>query len=543
MRSTARIFFGGLLSLLLFVFVGVLPVHAQTSSYMAPNTEPNVPNNLHTYTQNVFLEVMSTIVCQLGGVDITHVGQPCLGFNASTGKIGYTHSSGLIGLTTYMIASLYTPPAHLGDFTQDLANNFGIAKHAYAQGVGYQSISPLIEIWKVSRNMVYLVFVVVFVLVGFAIMFRFQIDPRTVMSIENQLPKLTIGLLLVTFSFAIAGLLIDAMWTTTFLVTNIVVSVDNGYANSPDANVIRMDAKRVNTSLFENPLGFANNILPNGIFPTALGAGGSFRDVLLSILTPGNTARLGLSPPPPDCENGTPFIGFFGTAWCNFSDNIGGHIADLLGEIFGAVIANIIGALGVAIVLIAIIIAMVRVWFTLLIAYVYILLDIVMGPFMILFGMFPGSKLGFGSWARDLLANLMSFPVTIGLFLIGRLFMDAFTGPNQTQALFVPPLIGNPNGTSGAGNPLGWLLGLAIILITPGIVNTMRELFKAPQSKLGAQVFQGLSMGGKAVTSLGRGVFGAFTGNDIRYKEDGSIETIKGPVRKALHRISKSIGG
>ena len=540
MRRAARWLFTVAISLVL-VFLSFGSVHAQ--SYTT-NDDASVPQNLHTYSQNVLLEVFSAVGCQIAGIDVSSPSTPCLGFNPTTGKIGYVNSGGLIGLSTTMIAALYTPPAHLSDYTNYLSQNFGVAGHAYAQqqltsGVGYTSISPLVEIWKVSRNLVYLVFVIIFMLVGFAIMVRFKIDPRTVMSIENQLPKLIIGLLLVTFSFAIAGLLIDGMWVGTFVVTNLITSADHVPAGT---SVTPADAKTVNNNLFDNPLGFANTVLPNGIIATSLGAGGSFRDVLMGILTPDNSTRLGLIPQQKTLADCQPhdFWSLAGLPFCDITAVVNGFsMLSITQLVLGAVIANIVGAIGVVIVLVAILVAMVRVWFSLLMAYAYILLDIVIGPVLILIGMFPGSKLGFGSWVRDMLANLLAFPVTIALLLLGRVFMDTFTAPTQTVALFVPPLIGNPNGASGGGNPLGWLIGLAIILVTPGIVNQMRELLKSPQSKLGAQIFQGLGIGGKAFGGLTKNIIGTFANQEIEYDEDGRIKPVQG-VRKVFKRFTKN---
>src|SRR3990167_2992796 len=206
------------------------------NSYTAPNTNPNVPNNLHTYSQNVLIEVMSAVSCQLAGVDPTSPSQKCLGVDNNTGKIGYVENGGgAIGFMGNMITMLYTPPAHTGDYIKNLAQNFGITKHAYASwsrgwgrippsspqqniaGTGFQGLSPLLKIWETFRDFAYLVFVLVFIIVGIAIMLRVKIDPRTVMTIQNQIPKLIIGILLVTFSFAIAGFLIDVMWIAIYL--------------------------------------------------------------------------------------------------------------------------------------------------------------------------------------------------------------------------------------------------------------------------------------------------------------------------------------
>src|SRR3990167_10044976 len=188
------------------------------SAAVAANTNPDVPNNLHNWTQNVMIEVMSALTCQLAGVDPVNPKQSCLGADQATGKIGFLPSpqeGGAIGFMGNMITMLYTPPLHTIDYIQNLAQNFGITKPAFARladyedtpgtpadtgptvdfGTGFYAISPLMNIWTAFRNIAYMLFVLVFVIIGVAIMLRIRIDPRTVMTIQNQIPKLIIGIL------------------------------------------------------------------------------------------------------------------------------------------------------------------------------------------------------------------------------------------------------------------------------------------------------------------------------------------------------------
>src|SRR3989344_8508908 len=155
------------------------------ANYPVANTNPDVPNNLHNWTQNVMIEVMSALTCQLAGVDPINPKQSCLGADQATGKIGFLPSpqeGGAIGFMGNMISVLYTPPLHTADYFQDLASNFGLTKHAFAAppagGTGFQSLTPLIGIWAAFRNIVYLLLVIVFVVIGLGIMLRVKIDPR-----------------------------------------------------------------------------------------------------------------------------------------------------------------------------------------------------------------------------------------------------------------------------------------------------------------------------------------------------------------------------
>ena len=251
----------------------------------------------------------------------------------------------------------------------------------------------------------YILFVLVFIIVGVAIMLRVKIDPRTVMTIQNQIPKLIIGVLLVTFSIAIAGFLIDIMWVSLYLITgifkeaavyspsfdpqNLVGSTPFGAAagiggiggiTSHAAGGI----KGIMSSLFDNTFG---RIIATFIF-TALGAGAG------TAIAPG------------------------------IGSVIGGVVGGIMGGIMGGeAIAIVGGILAYIIIAVALLWALMRLWFALLSAYVMILIDIVLAPFWIVAGLFPGSSINFTAWIRSFVANLSVFPATLVLFLLGKFFI------------------------------------------------------------------------------------------------------------------------
>ncbi len=500
MKPVRWIFYFVIIGILLFALgLFASPTHAQTISpqptqatlpanpYVAPDTNPDVPKNLHTFTQSVMLEVASSLICQIGGYDVITHTPNCLGLDPTSRKIGYVKSGGgLIGFTGGMISGLYTPPFHTADYFKYMAGNFGFVNHAYAQGVGFSQLSPLIKLWSTFRNIVYLFFVVIFILVGFAIMLRVRIDPRTVMTIQNQLPKLVIGLLLVTFSFAIAGFLVDLMWVTVFLVINILLAADPNIQSAWGVGT----KYALSSHIFDSPVGFANDMLNGGIIGVAIGAGGSMGGIIKNLFSSSNVNPFQVATV--NCNGFDPFC------WA------GQALPNVLGAIVGNVLYILVSIIGTLVVLIAILIAMFRLWFSLLISYAYILLYTVFSPFYIAIGLLPGSKTGFTSWLRGLSANLAAFPAAIAMFMIGRLFMDGFVPTAQNNSLFVPPLIGNPNGA----NQVGFLLGLAIILMTPQVVTFTKEALKAPQSKFGAAAAAGFGAGAAALTGTAKTGFG-----------------------------------
>lgn len=472
MKNPVRVLFVFLLFIVCCLSFTASPSFAQTNPYTTPNTSPDVPKNMHTWTQNVVIEVLSAFTCQLTGIDPVNPNQKCLGTDPKTGQIGFVENGGgAIGMMGSMIAVLYTPPLHTSDYSNYLAQNFGIVKPAYAQALGFNRLSPLIGLWTIFRNLVYLVFVLVFVFIGLAIMLRIKIDPRTVMSIENQIPKIIIGLLLVTFSFAIAGFLIDLMYVFIYLIFNI-------FNTNQIRDIAITDTKwpeRLKTvqESFNggNPIGVFNDLI--GFQEMISKSAGGVREVVEGLF------RIDYQVPQRD--------------WWE----IWGGISDVLNQVkngFAFLFGGIGGVLGLLIITIAVLWSLFRLWFELIKAYVFILIDVVFAPFYIVSGVFPGG-LGVGGWLRDIISNLIVFPTTIVLFLLGKVFMAAFEGAGTS--MFVPPLIGNP----GEPRAVSSIIGLGMILLAPQVLTMMKDYIKAPQFKYISAIGQAVGVGSSVPAS------------------------------------------
>lgn len=450
-----------------------------TESYAAPNTNPDVPKNLHTWTQNVMIETMAALTCQLAGIDPVNPNQKCLGVDQKTGQIGFVENGGgAIGLMGNAIAMLYTPPASSGDYFQNLASNFGIAKPAQAQGTGFQSLKPLLGIWTAFRNITYLLFVLVFVVVGLAIMLRIKIDPRTVMTVQNQIPKIIVGLILVTFSFAIAGFLIDIMYTSIYLTGNAIAATS---PKTKDSSIVTNIARSTNTFSAANKIG--------GLGDITLEPSKSISGFMVHLF---------------NNSIGRTFIGaLVGAGGATGGAFLGGPIGLLVGGVVGGIVGagigpQIIGGLtfiiAFLVILIAIIWALFRLWFALISAYIFLLLDIIFAPLWIFAGLLPGSPISFNLWIRDIVANLAAFPTAIVMFIIGKVAIDAFatTGP-----AFSPPMVGLASSPSA----LGSIIGLGFILLTPRVVQMTKGALKAPKFDT-TPIKQAIGVGTGSFTSL-----------------------------------------
>ena len=507
MRFSARVL-GFLFAFLLLIFVSKTSF-AQTASYIPQNTNQNVPNNLNIYSQNVLFSVISVIGCQIAGIDPVTKSQTCLGFDQKTGKIGYVNSNGgAIGVMGNMIGVLYTPPIHTADYFQYLAGNFGITKGAYAQGVGLTSINPISGLWVTFRNIVYLLFVLVFVLIGLGIMLRVRIDPRTVMTIQNQIPKIIIGLILVTFSFAIAGFLIDLMWVAMIVIINILTTAHPQILGA------------LKTSTYVTPFGLSDVV--GGFFGVALGTAGAIGGGIYNTFNANTVSGLVTLPIAPECS--------FTDIGCHIGELIASTIGAFVNQVLGILVGFIVGFFVFFVVIIAVIVALFKLWFALIKAYISILIDIIFAPFWIVGGMLPGAGpgIGFGAWIRDLTANLMAFPVVIGLFLIGKVIADGSitAGP----AFFTPPLVGNPL-SSGSG--FGALIAFGIIMMSPNVVEMVKKAFKASG---------GFGLGGTAVGVAAVGAVGGAVGNRL-YGKNPLTGKREGPLVNVGQRATRAVAG
>lgn len=122
--------------------------------------------------------------------------------------------------STFMVALYDNPPVSGMTYLASVTNRLGIAKPVYAQdqGIGFRGLQPILPLWRVFRNIAYVGFVLVFVVTGFAIMLRIKMSPQAVVTIQSAIPRIVIALLLVTFSYAIAGFLVDLSYVLFFFV-------------------------------------------------------------------------------------------------------------------------------------------------------------------------------------------------------------------------------------------------------------------------------------------------------------------------------------
>lgn len=138
-------------------------------------------------------------------------------------------NSGLIEQTSGLIADLYAnPPADTQTFVAYTLNNTNLVQPAYAQsattpggGLGFNALTPVLSTWAIFRNVAYFFLIAIVVIIGFMIMFRQRISAQAVITAQQAIPSVIIALIVITFSYAIAGLIIDLMYIFMYLIAGL----------------------------------------------------------------------------------------------------------------------------------------------------------------------------------------------------------------------------------------------------------------------------------------------------------------------------------
>jgi uncharacterized membrane protein YgcG len=528
MRS-ARAIFCILLVAVLFLLSGKHQSFAQTdaspqttsgNSFNTPNMDPDVPRNQHTYAQAVTIEVLSAINCILTGIDIIDPTQGCVGINRETNRLGISKPevdeynrpkiTGILGMTTGLIAQTFEPVASTATYTQYLSDNFGVVNKAYASrhdcdpsksGYGICGLRPILKLWETVRNIAYILLTLVFVFIGIGVMLRIKIDPRTVMTIQNQIPKAIISIVLITLSYGISALLIDTMWLTTYAGSYLLTTHHNPeVADCTKKTAPQTLTEKVSTSILQSPVIFFNQVFARCANENNLGpAPHDDRDGGFHVLTKtvannagetiGNVARSLILDEDDLTEN------------CDGIFNKVRHPIKCAKKGAVSFLTTLITVVVMIIIFVTLVITMFKIWFNLLKAFIYTLLYIIVAPVMIVFGLLPSKPMGFENWLRRLFVNVAIFPITAWLFVIARLLMDLYDKDPANQ--FIPPLVGNPSTTN-----FGAVLAFGVILIIPHMQVILQEKMGVKgigsPGLIGAAITQGRAVAGAPATRMSK---------------------------------------
>jgi len=269
------------------------------------------------------------------------------------------------GLTTMMNGMYQRPIASSTTYIADVLESANVVTPAYAQGLGFAALDPILDLWKTFRNIAYIFFVLLFVIIGFMIMFRQKMG-QTAITAQQAIPKIIIALILVTFSYAIAGFAIDLMYLTMTMIIGVFYNVFPA-----GDEILGYDILKLMSTLVGAVWDFGGN-----------------KDLISNIV--GGVAG---------------------------ADNLGTNIAGAIG-----------GTLLTVILAIAILIGTVRLFFELLRSYATVVLSVVVSPILLMMEAIPG-KNAFKTWIKTLVGHLSPFPVVLMVLVMFYAFTENAVRP------------------------------------------------------------------------------------------------------------------
>lgn len=351
--------------------------------------------------------------------------------------------------------------------------------NAQQDGFGFNTLSPVLGLWAASRNAAYSLMALAVILLAFMVMFRARISPQLSVSVMSAIPRIVIGFILITFSYAIAGFVIDMAYVVQGLIAAVVTQ-----SNISDA--------------------------------TAVGAFNMMNDI------GGGLVNFGLA-----------------VVWIIFK----GTYTNLIAVLFGGV-SFLAATLVFILLLILIILAVVRIFWTFLRTYVTIILHVIALPFAALGYVASPSGNMFMQMIRSLAGNVSVFVTTsVGVMLAHMLLFSmgggtgggilsgvTFFNPYYIVSLAGGGLINLP-GFNGM-NPaiLAVFIGTTVLLMIPSLANNIKSLIISGQ------------MSRERSGMIGAGLFGMAIGSGSKAGMTGmGIAGVN--MEKSGNKIVRFIGG
>ncbi len=425
--------------------------------------------------------------------------------------------SAMAGLAKSTLAMYQHPPARSSEYIADVGRTLGfIPKKVEAQGIGFSGLQSMLPLWKTFRNIAYALLAVIIIVVGFMVMFRKKIDPKTVVTVQNAIPRIVIALGLVTFSYAIVGAMIDLMYLAIVLSTSAVDSASGG-----NLGKLLSIATTFNFDIWPPGLTWGSTTAPTTENATKLLLNGGLSGLLRFFFASGFQAYddIGAMITQNDPYNIA--------AWTILPGVIGyffGARGALLGATTGPILLGIIF-------LIILLFGVIRLIFMLLDAYINIIISLLTAPFQLMMEAIPGTN-AFSSWFKNLLSKILVFPITVLLLLITAVL----TSQEVSTSIWAPPLLSTGEGTYG----MAGLIGLGMLMVIPTIVQGLQKALKAePLVPGGVGPIVG-PLGSGVGTLFNLGYQASFIASAFRHKPEArtSMQIAREGAEKGLGSIT-----
>lgn len=445
------------------------------------------------------------------------VGEACTN-NPLDGDNNYYKS--LFGYIGNMISFTYTnPPASGIYWAYSSLQNAGFVPKTYAaEGIGFSTLKPLMNLWKLMRDIAYMLLVIVFIVIGFMVMFRMKLNPQTVINVENALPKIVISLLLITFSFAIAGFLIDLMYILIAIIIAILGDNNINYNIAKyQQDFVTAGPGKLIIATYYNPLIIGNALL--NLLPSVLNIGVRVISMLITLRL-ANTLFGLIYPGAQIFDNMGIATGIIG----KFPSGIIFWILLPLTLLLGfALIPQVIIFI---LIIVTLLLLFFRIFFMLFKSYLQIIIWVIFSPIILIFEAVPG-KGSFSFWFKNLLAEVLTFPIVITLLIIGEIIAKTMAAPGT---FWTPPFITGINPEA-----YGIIVGTGIFFIIPDIVQLVKQQLLGVKG-LGFEIGPGVFFGGAGtVLGGGAGLLGQISSINLGLS---AISGVQNPLAGAIKKMN-----
>lgn len=431
-------------------------------------------------------------------------------------SLGPFYKDGLLGVANNLLASAYAyPPASLSySYYQSFSQLFSAPQaHAASGGLGLTALSAFAFFWSLNRNITYCFIIICLSIIGLMTIFRHKIETNFVIQLDKVILRTVLVIVMITFSYAIAGLLIDLMYLLLLMIFSMAKQSNLAQAQNVESLFGHVTADEIfryltlqsdPNLLVQNFIslipvdfrqvteGFLGNILSLQLYPSV---SSGLHDMATTIETSAG-ASLGIS----------------GSA----EFDPGGAAASILSiPLSGLIGAALSGLLVRLILTVAVYFALLFLYFKILFiligSYIEIVFSVILAPYLLIIDIFPGKNYTV-SWLKRLVANIITFPLLAVFFIVGASVTQAIT--SSTNAFLPPPLSGISRSV------LGTIVGIGILLAIPGMIDRFKRWILPEYTMVNFPTTPGAIMGTVAsiipfvpyLTGVFSGLSGSITG-------------------------------
>ncbi len=360
-----------------------------------------------------------------------------LNSSTTSNNTNYTGGYGALGDISSLMGTMYsTPPASGVGYFAYLGKTAGFINPTYAASsssstelnsgpvYGFSFLSPIESLWAFTRDLAYILLVLIIIFTGLMIIIGGKIGGQVPITFMSALPNIVAAIILIEFSYAIGGFMIDFM--------NVLLGfVYYAFANSPMAST-----------------------LGSGSFYSAFSSRAFVFNVFGHIMSVPGLQTLGTTVTGQLNLNNYGILGHLVNAVAGFAGNSAGG-----------------DSLIIFIISVILLFTALRIFISLVGAYISLVFLPVAAPFMFLFGAFPGQTKTIWSFFAGMLKAILTFVLVYVMFLIIYYLTHGNSGSAVQFSTGNLPILGIDN----IGSVVGAILAIGLFVLIPKLISDITK--------------------------------------------------------------------